>query len=382
MTGHACPPPLAVKDDGYTDAMPSSRFSRSTPPQAESRISAFVGQSASAAAVRRLVKKVATSETSVLILGESGTGKEIVARELHLRSHRCDGPFVPVNCGAIPADLLESELFGHEKGAFTGALSARQGRFELAEGGTLFLDEIGDMPLPMQVKLLRVLQERCFERVGSAVTRHSDVRIVAATHQDLETRVEDGRFRADLYYRLAVFPIDIPPLRERRDDIPLLIEHFCDKLPESGLQPVHFDQAARRALQAYNWPGNVRELANLVERMAILHEDGGVGLAQLPARLLEGLPDGSLEALEVASVDSGGPTRSRLTDTVTEASLGQVDDLKAYLADVEQSLLLQALQESDWVVAQAAKRLNLRRTTMVEKMRKLGISRAEAVSES
>ncbi|MAL95335.1 MAG: sigma-54-dependent Fis family transcriptional regulator [Haliea sp.] len=362
--------------------MPSSRFSRSTPPQAESRISAFVGQSASAAAVRRLVKKVATSETSVLILGESGTGKEIVARELHLRSHRCDGPFVPVNCGAIPADLLESELFGHEKGAFTGALSARQGRFELAEGGTLFLDEIGDMPLPMQVKLLRVLQERCFERVGSAVTRHSNVRIVAATHQDLETRVEDGRFRADLYYRLAVFPIDIPPLRERRDDIPLLIEHFCDKLPESGLQPVHFDQAARRALQAYNWPGNVRELANLVERMAILHEDGGVGLAQLPARLLEGLPDGSLEALEVASVDSGGPVRSRLTDTATEASLGQVDDLKAYLADVEQSLLLQALQESDWVVAQAAKRLNLRRTTMVEKMRKLGISRAEAVSES
>lgn len=382
MTGHACPPPLAVKDDGYTAAMPSSRFSRSTPPQAESRISAFVGQSASAAAVRRLVKKVATSETSVLILGESGTGKEIVARELHLRSHRCDGPFVPVNCGAIPADLLESELFGHEKGAFTGALSARQGRFELAEGGTLFLDEIGDMPFPMQVKLLRVLQERCFERVGSAVTRHSNVRIVAATHQDLETRVEDGRFRADLYYRLAVFPIDIPPLRERRDDIPLLIEHFCDKLPESGLQPVHFDQAARRALQAYNWPGNVRELANLVERMAILHEDGGVGLAQLPARLLEGLPDGSLEALEVASVDSGGPVRSRLTDTVTEASLGQVDDLKAYLADVEQSLLLQALQESDWVVAQAAKRLNLRRTTMVEKMRKLGISRAEAVSES
>ena len=382
MTGHACPPPLAVKDDGYTAAMPSSRFSRSTPPQAESRISAFVGQSASAAAVRRLVKKVATSETSVLILGESGTGKEIVARELHLRSHRCDGPFVPVNCGAIPADLLESELFGHEKGAFTGALSARQGRFELAEGGTLFLDEIGDMPLPMQVKLLRVLQERCFERVGSAVTRHSNVRIVAATHQDLETRVEDGRFRADLYYRLAVFPIDIPPLRERRDDIPLLIEHFCDKLPESGLQPVHFDQAARRALQAYNWPGNVRELANLVERMAILHEDGGVGLAQLPARLLEGLPDGSLEALEVASVDSGGPVRSSLTDTVTEASLGQVDDLKAYLADVEQSLLLQALQESDWVVAQAAKRLNLRRTTMVEKMRKLGISRAEAVSES
>lgn len=382
MTGHACPPPLAVKDDGYTAAMPSSRFSRPTSPQAESRISAFVGQSASAAAVRRLVKKVATSETSVLILGESGTGKEIVARELHMRSLRCDGPFVPVNCGAIPADLLESELFGHERGAFTGALSARQGRFELAEGGTLFLDEIGDMPLPMQVKLLRVLQERCFERVGSAVTRHSNVRIVAATHQDLETRVEDGRFRADLYYRLAVFPIDIPPLRERRDDIPLLIEHFCDKLPESGLQPVHFDQAARRALQAYNWPGNVRELANLVERMAILHEDGGVGLAQLPPRLLEGLPDGSLEALEVASVDSGGPVRSSLTDTVTEASLGQVDDLKAYLADVEQSLLLQALQESDWVVAQAAKRLNLRRTTMVEKMRKLGISRAEAVSES
>ncbi len=330
----------------------------------------FIGDSAAAAGIRRLVEQVAPSESSVLILGESGTGKEIVARQIHERSARRKGPFVPVNCGAIPADLLESELFGHEKGAFTGALSTRQGRFELAAGGTLFLDEIGDMPLSMQVKLLRVLQERCFERVGSGVMRDCDVRIVAATHQDLELRVEQGAFRVDLFYRLNVFPVEIPPLRERREDIPGLLRHFAGQLPAQGLAEVAFDSAAQSALQHYDWPGNVRELANLVERLAILHADGGVGLAQLPPRVAASLPEGA--ALAAAPAPTVPPA----------ASLAGVTDLKAYLAEVEHRLLLEALTESQWVVARAAARLNLRRTTLVEKMRKFGLERGAQVSES
>jgi len=315
-----------------------------------------------AAAIRRLVSKVAPSDASVLILGESGTGKEIIARRLHAQSARCEGPFVPVNCGAIPADLLESELFGHEKGAFTGALSARRGRFELAAGGTLFLDEIGDMPLSMQVKLLRVLQERCFERVGSSVTHRADVRIVAATHQDLESRAERGEFRSDLYYRLNVFPIEIPPLRQRTEDISVLFEHFNHRLPGAGLDSFDVDDEALRALQMYSWPGNVRELANLVERLAILYGGASVGLQQLPARLLENLS---------LSSDSGTAGAQ-----LPPASAGaKVTDLKAHLAEVERALLLNALNDSDWVVARAASQLRLRRTTFVEKMRKFSIER-------
>ena len=242
----------------------------------------LVGTSRCIQQVRQMMQQVADTEASVLILGESGTGKEVVARALHDHSKRRAGPFVPVNCGAIPAELLESELFGHEKGAFTGAITSRAGRFELANGGTLFLDEIGDMPLPMQVKLLRVLQERTFERVGSNRMQTADVRIIAATHKDLEKMIEEGSFREDLYYRLNVFPIDMPPLRERVEDIPLLMNELISRMEHEKRGSIRFNSAAIMSLCRHDWPGNVRELANLVERMAIMHPYGVIGVMELP----------------------------------------------------------------------------------------------------
>ena len=227
----------------------------------------LVGTSRAVQHVRQMMQQVADTEASVLILGESGTGKEVVARNLHYHSKRRQGPFVPVNCGAIPAELLESELFGHEKGAFTGAITARSGRFELAEGGTLFLDEIGDMPLPMQVKLLRVLQERTFERVGSNRTQSADVRIIAATHKNLEKMIEEGTFREDLYYRLNVFPIEMAPLRERVEDIPLLMNELISRMEHEKRGSIRFNSAAIMSLCRHDWPGNVRELKNVAERL-------------------------------------------------------------------------------------------------------------------
>jgi len=236
----------------------------------------LIGESAAMSRVTGLIRQVAPFDSSVLVLGDSRTGKEMVARAIHQMSPRRDRPFVAINCGAIPAELLESELFGHEKGAFTGAISSRKGRFEMAEGGTLFLDEIGDMSLPMQVKLLRVLQERVFERVGGNKTQRCDVRIIAATHRNLEQSIHDGGFREDLYYRLSVFPLDLPPLRERLEDLPLLIAEFNQRLSQRGLGAVRFSTAAMQALHAYAWPGNVRELSNLAERMAIMFPHGEV----------------------------------------------------------------------------------------------------------
>ena len=235
-------------------------------------------------AVHRLIEQVAPFDTNVLILGESGTGKEMVARHIHELSGRAGHPFVPVNCGAIPADLLESELFGHEKGAFTGALSTRMGRFEFAEGGTLFLDEIGDMSLQMQVKLLRVLQERTFERVGSNKTIRCNVRIIAATHRDLDAAISGGRFREDLYYRLNVFPLQMPPLRERLEDLPVLIEHLVQRQGQIAGRHVRLDKDAMNCLARNPWPGNVRELANLLERLAILFPEQTITAADLPER--------------------------------------------------------------------------------------------------
>ncbi len=245
----------------------------------------LVGTSRAIQHVRQMMQQVADTDASVLILGESGTGKEVVARNLHYHSKRRDGPFVPVNCGAIPAELLESELFGHEKGAFTGAITSRAGRFELANGGTLFLDEIGDMPLPMQVKLLRVLQERTFERVGSNKTQSVDVRIIAATHKNLESMIEVGSFREDLYYRLNVFPIEMAPLRERVEDIPLLMNELISRMEHEKRGSIRFNSAAIMSLCRHGWPGNVRELANLVERMAIMHPYGVIGVVELPKKL-------------------------------------------------------------------------------------------------
>jgi sigma-54 specific flagellar transcriptional regulator A len=370
-------------------------------------------------AVHRLIEQVAPFDTNVLILGESGTGKEMVARHIHELSGRAAHPFVPVNCGAIPADLLESELFGHEKGAFTGALSTRMGRFEFAEGGTLFLDEIGDMSLQMQVKLLRVLQERSFERVGSNKTIRCNVRIIAATHRDLDAAIIAGRFREDLYYRLNVFPLQMPPLRERLDDLPVLIEHLVQRQGQDAGRAIQLDQAAMVCLSRNRWPGNVRELANLLERLAILFPAQTITAADLPDRYrnaagvgwlgselridarpepLQGPvqgPEPAAECQQAAACDSAvecesgaepkaGPglierETERESDAVvyemldTSLPRGGID-LKDHMSAIEIGLIRKALEEADGTVAGAARLLRIRRTTLVEKLRKYRLS--------
>ncbi len=245
----------------------------------------LIGCSAAIKQVQYLVERVAMKSTTVLISGESGTGKELVARALHTLSGRATGPFVALNCAAIPMELLESELFGHEKGAFTGAIGTRQGRFELASGGTLFLDEIGDMPPGMQAKLLRVLQEQIFERVGSNRSIKANVRIVAATHQDLQRAMHERSFREDLFYRLNVFPIDIPPLRSRKEDIPLLVDYFVEQHGRAHGGAIKMDAKSLGACMDYDWPGNVRELANVIERLTILYPNQKLSLKDLKQNL-------------------------------------------------------------------------------------------------
>jgi sigma-54 specific flagellar transcriptional regulator A len=339
----------------------------------------LVGTSRAIQTVRQLMTQVADKEVTVLITGESGTGKEVVARNLHYHSPRREKPFVPVNCGAIPAELLESELFGHEKGAFTGAISARAGRFEMAQGGTLFLDEIGDMPLNMQVKILRVLQERTFERVGSNKTMDADVRIVAATHKNLEKMIEDGDFREDLYYRLNVFPIDMPSLRERVEDIPLLINELVARLEHEKRGSIRFNSAAIMSLCQHDWMGNVRELANLVERMAILHPYGVVGVKDLPEKFqhIDVPEDDIFNTGNQAANESAAPVASDLV-SANVLLPNEGIDLKDYLTTIESRLIRQALDDSRGVVARAAERLHMRRTTLVEKMRKYGLHREAA----
>jgi len=333
----------------------------------------LVGTSPATRRVRRLIEQVADTDATVLILGESGTGKEVVARNIHYHSSRRYKPFVPVNCGAIPPDLLESELFGHEKGAFTGAISARRGRFEMADGGTLFLDEIGDMPLAMQVKLLRVLQERTFERVGSNRSLVADVRIVAATHNNLEEAIQTGRFREDLYYRLNVFPIDMPPLRVRTDDLALLINELISRIEHEKRGSIRLTPAAIRSLSHYPWPGNVRELANLVERLAILYPYGVVDVQDMPDKYRR---EESLQELEEeGNLDMFG------TVLPGQRLPREGIDLKEHLNNMEYMLIQQALDEAEGVVAHAAKRLKMGRTTLVEKMRKYGIKRQDEAAE-
>ncbi len=332
----------------------------------------LVGRSPAIQHIRRLVTQVAATNANVLILGDTGTGKEVVARNIHQASSRHDQPFVAVNCGAIPADLLESELFGHEKGAFTGAFSARRGRFELADGGTLFLDEIGDMPPSMQVKLLRVLQDHSFERVGGNRSIQCDVRIIAATNRDLETEISANHFREDLYYRLNVFPIEMPPLCQRLGDLPLLISELTARMEGEDRGTVRLGKSSLQALARYSWPGNVRELANLIERLAIMHPGETVELHDLPAKFRAKAGTGLAE-----------------TDiTLPEPGLGLEPhlpaeglDLKEYLNELEITLIRQALEESAGIVAHAAKLLGMRRTTLVERMRKFGISRPESSPE-
>jgi len=350
----------------------------------------LVGNSSAMKAVQRMIDQVSDSDANVLILGESGTGKEVVARNLHHFSSRREKPFVPVNCGAIPAELLESELFGHEKGAFTGAITARKGRFEMAEGGTLFLDEIGDMPLPMQVKLLRVLQERTYERVGSSKSLTTNVRVIAATHRNLEAHIEEGRFREDLFYRLNVFPIEIPALRERPEDIPLLINELIMRIEHENRGTVRLTSASISSLCRYSWSGNVRELANVIERLVILFPYGTVDFDDLPEKFQlqgEDLPEAvatvieqspELRPVEKVEVANPGPltaVENETTDDTIESLPEDGLDLKEHLANLEYLLIKQALEEASGVVAHAANKLKMRRTTLVEKMRKYGIQR-------
>jgi formate hydrogenlyase transcriptional activator len=305
----------------------------------------IIGKSPALEAVLEKIERVAPTATTVLILGETGTGKELIAKAIHNISPRYDHSFVKVNCAAIPMDLLESELFGHERGAFTGAISQKVGRFDLADKGTIFLDEVGDIPLPLQPKLLRVLQEQEFERLGSARTHHVDVRVVAATHRDLEQMVDRCEFRSDLYYRLNVFPVVLPPLRARHEDIPALVHYFVDLYSRQiGKRVEHIPGETMLALRSYTWPGNVRELQNLIQRAVILSCDG-----VLP----NPLPSNHTEVVKVISKS-------------------------AALKEVDRALILRTLEASGWMIGGqegAAAKLGLKRTTLLYKMKKLGISR-------
>jgi sigma-54 dependent transcriptional regulator, flagellar regulatory protein len=375
--------------------------------------------------VLALVRQVAAHESTVLLTGESGTGKEVAARTIHELSPRRARPFVAVNCGAIPAELLESELFGHEKGSFTGAITARKGRFEIAEGGTLLLDEIGDMSPSMQVKLLRVLQERVFERVGNHVPLRCNVRIIAATHRNLEAAIAAGTFREDLFHRLNVFPIEMPALRNRIADLPLLVRELCSRNVAAGRGRVPISAATLEVLARQPWTGNIRELANLIERLSIVCAGRSVEVADLPAkyrpadvaprsaiaiqapappttaaavaalsteetstlaesgvlRLLESFPHSDTATSETSNAAEistpprisearrdGEPADSPLP--LPEAGL----DLREHLLAIERRLIEQALERTNGIVAHAARLLNLRRTTLVEKLRKLGIA--------
>ena len=314
------------------------------------RFENLVGSSPAFHKVIEAIAEVCESRASVLISGESGTGKEMVARAIHFNSSRRGGPFVAINCAAIPEGLLESELFGHVKGAFTGAVSARQGRFAQADGGTLFLDEIGDMPSALQAKILRVLQERSFEPVGSANARNTDVRILAATNKDLREAVRNGAFRSDLYYRLNVFPIDVPPLRARREDIPLLVEHSAHSLAQHmGKPQPSFTPAALRAMQDYAWPGNVRELQNCIERAIIVAKGNVVDVGDLPQDLFTQSPAGH-EAVRIPS------------------------NLDAELERLERDFVLEALRRTAGVQVKAAELLGVSERSLWHRIKKLGIS--------
>ena len=358
-------------------------------------IASLVGKGLRIQEIRYLVEQVAESNANVLILGESGTGKEVVARAIHEVSSRNKGPFVPVNCGAIPSELLESELFGHEKGAFTGAFASRKGRFELAEAGTLFLDEIGDMPMPMQVKLLRVLQERTFERVGGTKPLRADVRVVAATHRRLEDMILEGKFREDLFYRLNVFPIEKPALRDRQEDIPLLLQELLSRLEGEHKATLRFTQRALDSLMKHDWPGNVRELSNLLERLLILHPNKIIDVIELPVkyRYLDELggtvdhvqynpeQEALMEREALSGMFGDAPILSDDIDATEESAgfLGHLPaegmNLKNKLVEFEIEMIRQAIESQDGVVSHAAELLSMRRTTLVEKMKKYGLNK-------
>jgi len=380
----------------------------------------FIGASPSAEALRTLIARVASSTATALITGESGTGKELVARALHDQSDRSRANFVPINCAAIPTGLVESELFGHRKGSFTGAMTDRIGRFELANGGTIFLDEIGDLSLDMQVKLLRVLQERSVDPVGGTKSVPVDVRVVAATHRDLEQEIVAGRFREDLYYRLNVLPLNTPALRQRSQDVPVLLEHFASHFVQKGQTPITFAADFLNALQDYGWPGNVRELSNLVDRFSTLFSGQQLKMHTVPPSLLpKGLQVIQAERLSASTADNtelpvvagavaienhsanadvmnpfANPAPDQPLDAHNEVehiimlaqglpSLPPEGlSLKDRLADIERDLIVQALQRTDGNVSQTARLLNLQRTTLIEKLNKYDLRQGTILNNS
>ena len=394
--------PFPFREDALASAL---RVPGAAALEEAGRVNMPTGESTLIRDVVRLIRQVAAHDSSVLILGESGTGKEVAARAIHEAGPRRQRPFVAINCGAIPAELLESELFGHEKGSFTGAVAARKGRFEIAEGGTLFLDEIGDMSLPMQVKLLRVLQERVFERVGNNTPIRCNVRIIAATHRNLEDSIARGAFREDLYYRLNVFPIDMPSLRSRIEDMPLLIRDLANRNIAEGRSSVTLTPRTLKALSRHPWPGNVRELGNLIERMSILCPDRKVDLLDLPpkyrpAAVVEDLLQEidtpledvlayefeDLRADSTESMEDHEAVSMLTTDVAVDmAMLAQLPpeglDLRDHLFTIERNLIRQALTRAGGTVAHAARLLKLRRTTLVEKLRKFEMLNEAAVTE-
>jgi len=341
-------PPSAAKDEPEVIRVPE--FNKKEFDRGE-----IAGVSKGLIKVLDTVKKVSKSDSSVLITGESGTGKELIAKAIHKNSSRCNGPMVVINCGAIPGELLESELFGHEKGAFTGAHRSRIGRFEIADQGTIFLDEIGDMSPELQVKLLRAIQERQFERVGGTTTIDVDIRVISATNKDLPAAILDGVFREDLYYRLNVIPIHILPLRERKEDVLVLMDYFQNHLTKrlNGYQVKNFSESAKQVLLRYDWPGNIRELENLIERISVLVENQTIEPHDLP----ENITNNSFQGLPVS------------VTSVFNNEIGFNEAVDQY----QRSLIRHALNETGWVKARAAELLKMNRTTLVEKIKKMNI---------
>ena len=317
----------------------------------EQKFPGFIGESKEMLEIFSLIERVANSDSTVIVYGESGTGKEMVAKAIHQSSTRKDKPFVAINCGAIPENLLESELFGHVKGAFTGATNPKAGKFELANGGIIFLDEIGDMSSDLQVKVLRVLEEREFERVGGSKTINVDIRIIAATHRNLEEEVKKGNFREDLFYRLEVIPINLPPLRERKKDIPHLINYFLEILNEKTKKNVRkITEDALLIMKNYNWPGNVRELRNVMERLIVLARTDEITLIDIPKKL------------------RSDETRNEIMPDIDISQDGIC--LNSAVSDFEKALIVKSLEKSNWVKNKAAKLLQLNRTTLVEKIKR------------
>ncbi|HCC55001.1 MAG TPA: nif-specific transcriptional activator NifA [Desulfobulbaceae bacterium] len=327
----------------------------------------IIGQCKRIQDVYNYIDKVAPSRATALLLGESGTGKELVARAIHQASPRADKPFIKINCAALPENLLESELLGHEKGAFTGAANLKKGRFELADGGTIFLDEVGELPLALQAKLLRVLQEQMFERLGGTQTIKVDVRVIAATNRSLEECVEQGSFRADLYYRLNVVPVILPPLRERREDIPLLLDHFLRESNRMNMRAVHLSSAVVQLLCSYSWPGNVRELQNLIERLVIMADSETIVARELPSYITAEpeAEDVAAPSCRIAASIAGKAelTSARLSENSTHKSL----------RDMEKEEVVAALRRHGWVQARAARELGLTQRQMGYRIKKYGI---------